>query len=249
MSIQNVRATCTDYKLQLTWLLMEECEGIGVQLAHDSEFTDGLRMFILPKSAGCNLEISMGIWFFRVGTMNKGRIDWMGIPPPITVETTNFIHPLHPPFFSVIHTQPITGAVRFHTNSQIHSYTVLEYSETATFTASSTKTRYFVDPTRGYFDCEGLELDHTYHIRLASPETPRDLPRVSADALSSWIVFSGKRPLAFVKPHGAQDQSQKKRDAVILKEANESKKPIRFGSQSEYTSYLAAKARNTGERS
>ena len=249
MSIQNIRGVCVEGKLQLSWILLEDCDGIAIKVARDSEFTETLRMFILPKIPGCALDVGRGLWFFRAGHMKKGQINWMGIQAPVIIQTQKEPPTLAEPFLKVISTQPITGAVRINTDSQIPSYTVLEYTEKAKFSASYTKTRYFYDPTRGYFDCEGLDPAHKYNIRMACPETPSELPKGRIDMLSSWIMLHGKQSLPFMKPHDSQDQSQRRRDAVILKEVNESKKPIRFGSQSEYAKYLSAKARNVGERS
>jgi hypothetical protein len=179
--------------------------------------------------------------------MWKGKIEWMPMRPPLFIQTTKEPQVLHKPHFTVIHTQPITDGIRFHTNSTTPSYTIIEYSQDTKFHATSTKTRYFTDPSRGYFDCEGLEPHFIYNTRLATPEKPASLPKDAIHLLSEWIVFHGKRSLNPTKPHNTEDRSQIKRDAVLLREANESNKPMRFTSHSDYTKYLAAKARNTGE--
>jgi len=179
--------------------------------------------------------------------MWKGKVDWMPMTRPIFIQTTKEAQLLQKPPMAVIHTQPITDGVRFHTNLTTPSYTIIEYGQDSKFQAISTKTRYFTDPSRGYFDCEGLDPQHTYSIRVAIPEKPSTLPKDTVHILSEWIVFHGKRALKPTKPHNTEDRSQIKRDAVLLREANESNKPMRFASHSDYTKYLAAKARNTGE--
>lgn len=204
-------------------------------------------MFIVPKCSGCSLDTGKGIWFFRIGHMAKGKIEWMPMRPPLLIQTTKEPQTLRKPNFTVIHTQPITDGMRFHTNSTTPSYTIIEYSQDTKFHATSTKARYVTDPSRSYVDCEGLEPQFIYSIRLATPEKPELLPKSSVHLLSDWIVFHGKRALKTTKPHNTEDRSQMKRDAVLLREANESNKPMRFASNSDYTKYLAAKARNTGE--
>jgi len=245
MSIQNVQGSSVEGTLRLSWILLEDCEGISIQVARDLEFTNTLRMFILPKCTACHLDAGKGLWFFRVGMMKKSKIEWMGTPPPIYIHSDKDPPQISPPPLKVISTQPLTGGLRLNTDSQIPSYSVLEYSEKG-FHASSTKTTYFIDPARSYFDCEGLQAGHTYKVRLATPSTPRLLPTNTVDTLSDWLVFTGKQALPFLKPHDASDNAQRRSDAVILKEVNESKKPIRFGSQSEYLKYLIAKTKNTG---
>lgn len=247
MSIQNIQGTCVDGRLNLSWILLEDCEAISVQIARDTQFISSPRMFIVPKCTGCTLDTGKGIWFFRIGLMWKGKIEWMPMRPPLFIQTTKEAQVLHKPHFTVIHTQPITDGMRFHTNSTTPSYTIIEYSEDTKFHATSTKTTYFTDPSRGYFDCKGLEPHLLYSIRLATPEKPELLPKDAIHLLSEWIVFHGKRSLNPIKPHNTEDRSQIKRDAVLLREANESNKPMRFTSHSDYTRYLAAKARNTGE--
>jgi hypothetical protein len=179
--------------------------------------------------------------------MWKGKIEWMPMLPPLLIQTTKEVQVLQKSQLKVIHTQPITDGMRFHINLPTPSYTIIEYSQDTKFHATSTKTRYFTDASRGYVDCEGLYPEFIYSIRLATPEKPAGLPKHEIHLLSEWIVFHGKRPLKHTNPHDAQDRSQMKRDAVLLREANESKKPIRFVSHSDYTRYLAAKVRNTGE--
>ena len=247
MSIQNIQGSCVDGILNLSWILLEDCDAISVQIARDTQFTSSPRMFIVPKCSGCSLDTGKGIWFFRIGHMAKGKIEWMPMRPPLLIQTTKEPQTLHKPNFTVIHTQPITDGMRFHINSPTSSYTIIEYSQDTKFHATSTKSRYIIDASRGYVDCEGLERDLIYSIRLATPEKSELLPKSAVHLLSEWIVFHGKRSLKPIKPHGADDRSQMKHDALLLREANESKKPIRFVSHSEYTRYLAAKARNTGE--
>ena len=250
MSVQAIRADCINNKLALTWTIMGDTEAISIQIASDSEFTDTMRFFVMPKAPGCSLDIGAGLWYFRVGIMWRGKVDWSAIHGPVTVTS-----PLKPPqlkktFFSVIHTQPLTGSVRFHTTSTNKpSYTILEYSTESKFLASSTKTRYFEDPARGYVDCEGLDPVYVYNIRLTSTETIKELPTNTIDTLMEWIVFSGKRPLLPTRPHDGQDLLGRRSDTVILKEANESKTPVRFKSQSEYLKYLQARTRNSGHKS
>jgi len=247
MSIQNIQGTCVDGRLNLSWILLEDCEAISVQIARDTQFISSPRMFIIPKSTGCTLDTGKGIWFFRIGHMWKGKIEWMPMRPPLFIQTTKEPQVLQKPNLNIIHTQPITDGMRFHINTPTSSYTIIEYSQDTKFHATSTKVRYVTDASRGYVDCEGLDPQFIYSIRLSTPEKPACLPKDAIHLLSECIVFHGKRSLKHIKPHGADDRSQMKRDALLLREANESKKPMRFVSHSEYTRYLAAKARNTGE--
>ena len=247
MSIQNIQGACVDGILNLSWVLLEDCDAISVQIARDTQFTSSPRMFIVPKCTGCTLDTGKGIWFFRIGHMAKGKIEWMPMRPPLLIQTTKEPQTLNKPNFTVIHTQPITDGMRFHTNSTTPSYTIIEYSQDTKFHATSVKSKYVTDASRGYVDCEGLEPQFIYSIRLATPEKPSMLPKDTVHVLSEWIVFHGKRALKPTKPHNTEDRSQMKRDAVLLREANESNKPMRFISHSDYTKYLAAKARNTGE--
>ena len=247
MSIQNIQGACIDGKLSLSWFLLDDCDAISIQIARDLQFTNYLRVFIVPKCAGCTLDVGKGIWFFRVGHMWKGKVDWMPITQPILMQTSKEPQVLQKSQMNVIHTRPITDGLRFHTNLTTPSYTIIEYGQDSKFQATSIKTRYFTDPSRGYFDCEGLDPEYLYSIRIAIPEKPSILPKDTVHILSEWIVFHGKRALKPTKPHNTEDRSQIKRDAVLLREANESNKPMRFASHSDYTKYLAAKARNTGE--
>lgn len=248
MSIQALRGLATNGSLSLTWILLGDTAAITIQVARDSEFTDTVRTFVIPKVPACTLDVGAGLWYFRAAAMWRGLVEWSGIHGPVFVNSTKPPPPLGKTFFQVLNTQPITNGVRFNTTSRIPSYTIIEYSKEPKFLSSSTKTRYFEDPSRGYFDCENMDPSHSYHIRLTSTENAKPLPTDSVDTMMEWLVFSGKRTLPFMKPHSSQDLVGRRSDTVILKEANESTTPVRFISQSDYIKYRIAKHRNTGDR-
>ena len=113
MTVHNIQGICSNGKLALSWILLGDCEGISIQIARDSEFTQLLRVFILPKSTRCTLDTGNGHWYYRVGTLWKGKIEWSGIPAAVYVNTTKDIIPLNITFFEVTRTQPISGGIRF----------------------------------------------------------------------------------------------------------------------------------------
>jgi hypothetical protein len=248
MSIQALRGLVTNGSLSLTWILVGDTAAITIQVARDSEFTDTVRTFVIPKVPACTLDVGAGLWYFRAAGMWRGLVEWSGIHGPVFVNSTKPPPPVGKTFFQVLNTQPLTNGVRFNTTSTTPSYTIIEYSKEPKFLCSGTKTRYFEDPSRGYIDCENMDPTHTYHIRLTSTENAKPLPSDSVDTMMEWLVFSGKRTLPFMKPHSSQDLVGRRSDTVILKEANESKNPIRFTSQSDYLKYLIARTRNTGEK-
>ena len=82
---------------------------------------------------------------------------------------------------------------------------------------------------------------------MATTEKPESsLPADRIDTLTDWIVLQAKRSLEESKPHDARDQAERRRGDRILREVNESRKPVHFTSQSDYASYLIAKANNQG---
>lgn len=249
MSVQRLRGTCANEKLSLSWLLMSPCEAIAIQTAYDSEFTETPRYFMIPHSArSCALDVGRGNWFFRVGAASAGIIDWSGIQGPCFVDTNKQPTPLTQSFIKVSNTQPVKGGLRIHSSTVTDCYAVLEYSRNPKFLASSTKTLYYRDPSRGFFDCLGLEAIYTYSIRIATTETPQEtLPVDRVDTLTDWIVLQSKRSLQDSKPHDARDQAERRRGDRILREVNESRKPVHFTSQSDYANYLIAKANNQGK--
>jgi hypothetical protein len=227
---------------------MTGCEAMAIQVAYDSEFTETLRQFIIPKANSCSLNVGRGNWFFRVATMSNGLVEWSGIQGPCFVDTNTQPAPLTQSFIKLSNTQPVKGGLRIHSSIIIDSYAILEYSKNSRFLASSTKTLYYKDPSRGFFDCMGLEAIYSYSIRIASTETPQArLPTDRVDTLTDWIVLNGKRSMEETKPHDARDQAERKNGERILREVNESRKPVRFTSQSDYANYLIAKANNQGK--
>jgi hypothetical protein len=175
-------------------------------------------------------------------------VEWSGIQGPCFVDTKTQPLPLTQSFVKITNTQSVKGGLRIHNSVITDSYAVLEYSKTPRFLASSTKTVYYKDPSRGFFDCLGLETVYSYSVRIATTQMPQaDLPTDRVDTLTEWIVFNAKRSLEERKPHDIRDQVERKMGERILREVNESRKPIRFTSQSDYANYLIAKANNQGQ--
>jgi hypothetical protein len=148
-----------------------------------------------------------------------------------------------------MHTQMITGGIRLHTDTNNVSYAILEYSQNPNFTASSTKTLYWEDPGRGFFEGTGLDPTHTYHVRITSTSSPfASLPTNTIHVMQLWQTFSGKKALSPIKPTSSTHQAELKRYASVLREANESKKPMRFASGQEYAMFLSAKTTSQGQK-
>lgn len=247
MSVQALKGFCNDSKLCLSWLLMTDSEAISVQVAHDSEFTDTLRQFVIPFSSGCTLDVGHGIWFYRVATMANNKLEWSGINSPVFIDSKKLPATLKLPEFRVLHTQSIKGGVRFHTTCHTPFYTIVEYSKEPKFLASATKTRIFKDPGRGYIDCEGLDPKDTYSIRFTRP-LANDLPKDTVHPLQDWIIVHNKRSSADTKPHGSVDMAERKIANRLLREANERTTPMRFASHSDHIKYLQAKANTRGKK-
>ena len=251
MSIQTLRGSCINGKLALSWIIMKDStKAVAIQIARDSEFTEDLHMYILPPISQCMMDTGKGVWFFRAGACEDKKIEWSGIPPEVYVDTEKQPELLKKTFFNVMHTQMITGGIRLHTDTCTVAYAIIEYSQNPNFTASSTKTLYWEDAGRGYFEGAGLDPTHTYHVRITSTNTPfASLPKDTIHVMQLWQTFSGKKALPPLKPTSLTHQAELKRYASVLREANESKKPMRFASGQEYAMFLSAKTASQGQKS
>lgn len=250
MSIQRLGGSCIDGKLALSWILMvDSLKAVAIQVARDSEFTEDLHMYTLPPVTQCFLDTGKGLWFFRAGACSSGKIEWSGIPGAVFVDTQKDPELLTKLPFTVLHTQMITNGIRLHTDLTTSIYAIIDYSTSPKFIASSTKSVYFEDPGRGYFECTGLDPMHTYSIRITTTATPSSsFPKDTIHVMQRPQIFNGKKALAPTKPHDFTDQALRKKAARLIQEATESKKPIRFSSSQDYAMYLAAKTASQSQR-
>lgn len=251
-AIQEIQISSQQGHLVLSWRVMVECKNLSVQIAKDSEFQNTVRTFVMPNVKSVNLDVGNGDWYIRIGawigTEKRGSVSWSGIYGPIPNPSMKAIIPLRKSKFGILHTQSIGGGLRLHTGYINPSYSVMEFSKDSKFPASATQTRYAYDFANGYFDCDGLQPEDTYSVRIATLQGEVDkLPTDSIISLGEWTTVHQKRSKPETKPHDLKDQTLRAADAVMLREAKE-KQVLRFATSSDYTAYLAAKTRNQEAR-
>ena len=245
MKVQNI-VLKGSYKLQILWDLLYDTKVITINIANDSEFTQNSRYLCIPQATSMILDTGVGSWYVRIGVWvssnpNEGTIEWSGIVGPVTIKTQKPVLPLISPKIKVHYNQSILGGVRLHTGKYENYYAILEYS-TGNFEASTTKTLYTFDPSRGYVDVVGLLKYNTYNIRIASFSDEGQIPQDSVKQVCDWTVLKGKKPTILPKPLNSTDLTIQKADQALLQDTGE-KRTIRFTSGTERTNYLAAKAR------
>ena len=244
MKIQNILLMQIDQKLQVKWDLFFDTKVITINVANDSEFTINARYLSIPKASSATLDVGQGSWYVRIAcwvsspkTPSEGALEWSGIVGPIHIVTQKPILPLIRRNITIHYNQSIVGGIRLHTGKYENYYAILQYS-TGNFEASSTKTLYTYDPSRGYVDVIGLLKQYTYNVRIAHFGA---LP-TTVHQLSDWITIRNKQATILQKPLDGTDLSKTKSDLVILNDTSE-KRGIRFSSGTERANYLAAKAR------
>jgi hypothetical protein len=247
-NVQQIQLSSEQGYLVLKWLLMVECKHVSVQIAQDSEFRKAVRTFVMPPVQGVNLDVGLGEWYVRIGVWlgsdKRGTVEWSGIYGPISVPSMKSSPPVRKSKVGILHTQSIEGGLRIHTGYINPCYAVLEFSKQSSFPASATSTRYAYDFANGYFDCDGLQTEDIYSVRIATLlGDVASLPTDSIVPLGDWTTVHQKRAKQVTKPHDLKDQTMRAADAVLLREAKE-KQTLRFKTSSDYTAYLAAKVRS-----
>ena len=244
MKIQNILLMQLNEKLVINWDLFFDTKVITINVANDSEFTVNPRYLSIPKATNATLDVGQGVWYVRIGcwipspkTPSEGALEWSGIVGPIQIVTQKPMLPTIRRNITIIYNQSIAGGLRLHTGKYENYYAIAEYT-TGNFEASSTKTLYTFDSSRGYVDVIGLLKQYTYNVRIAHFGA---LP-TTVHQLSDWITIRNKQPTILQKPLDGTDLSKSKSDLAILNDTSVIR-GIRFSSGTERANYLAAKAR------
>ncbi len=253
-SIQNLRGQEAQNGLVLTWInLRDDFQGILIEIAKDSEFTMASRIFVFPPTvSSCTLQVGVGTWFFRAGSMEgtekSGKVVWTGIYDISIQKGTCMLPAESKASFSVLHTQSVDKGVKLFTDKIKPNYYFMEYTTKDTFEASQTKTIYAKDwKTEGSVLCEPLDPSLTYSIRISSLVLDSlHLPSKFVDYLSTWIVLKGKKAQQVSKAFTPIDVSISAAEQVLLREAKE--RPLRFTSTADYTRYLALKEKTSSAK-
>jgi len=244
MKIQNILLSQVDEKLQINWDIFCDTKVLTINVANDSEFTENARYLSIPNATTATFDVGQGSWYVRIGcwisypnTINEGTLEWSGIMGPIEIVTQKPMLPMIRRNIMIVYNQSIAEGLRLHTGKYENYYAIAEYS-TGNFEASSTKTIYTYDSSRGYVDVKGLLKQYTYNIRIAHFGA---LP-TNVHQLSDWITIRNKQATILQKPLDGTDLTKNKADLTLLNDTS-TIRGIRFTSGTERTNYLAAKAR------
>jgi len=206
MSIYGVECSVQDEKLALQWLVFAQARAVSICVANNSEFTENMRHFVLPPVTSALLDIGGGSWYVRfgawTGTLTHGSIDWALTCGPIVITTANSMVPTIPFTLPILHKQPIRSAMRIYTGILTPYYVLFESAETHMFSAQSTTHRYILDNGRGFVDCEGLEYNSSYIIRISrfGPDCSQ-FPTDTIQQVDTGRVLYGiraSRPLRYI---------------------------------------------------
>jgi hypothetical protein len=254
MSIQNVQGwVAPEGKLGLQWEIVREVVAISVQIAKDVEFMDTPRTFVLPPVKGIALDTGKGDWYYRVGAWvgdkTRGVIEWSGMYGPLRIETAKPVVSSEPAKLKIQHVQPALDSLIFHTGLYEPYYVVVDYTDSHLgLRASTAKTVYLQDQSRGQFHVLNLSAASVYSFRVTTFIGERaTLPVGGVKQLGDGLLIGGKRPARASRPGTNTDMAVYAADKAILRGASE-KENMRFSSYAEYMQFIAAKARTTERR-
>ena len=246
MSIQSIQCVVSpENTLAIRWTVYADVHALSICVAYDSEFTENVRHFVVPKVSSISLDVGHGAWYIRIGAWSgeptHGSIDWSTIYGPVNIDSPRPILaeiPFNPKELQILHKQSILQGVRIHLGLQVPNYILIAMSEAADFPASATKYRYTF--RKDYIDWEGLLYPNTYVLRMYRLGT--ELPTDAIVQLDQGRTLSGiqcSRPLR----HGdASSKTTSRGDSVLIRD-NEGKETVRFDSYYEYMRYKGAKAK------
>jgi len=253
MSVQILSGEGFASKLCLAWEILAISRCLLVSVATDTEFTKNLRTFLIPPTAtSLQLDTGNGLWYVRIGSMTgdvqKGIIEWSQVYGPVMVVSVKGL-PKEPECgLPVLHTQAIIDGLRFHTGYLLPMYCIMESSVDMSFPATKTKWTYMFDWGRGFQDCDGLEYQYTYSVRMRtwSPDGTT-MPTEDVRTLSKGFTVHGKKPARYVRKIASGDLSTSRAEEVMLREARE-RPNMKFATHADYLKYTAAKAKQGEER-
>jgi hypothetical protein len=248
MSVQGVECSAMGERLALRWELFAKPNAVSVCIAHNSEFTDTMRHFVLPAVTSVQFDTGPGSWYVRIGAWNgtaqSGAIEWSGIYGPVSIVSHKPVVPTVPMKLPILHQQAIQNGMRFFTSVSTPYYVLFESSTTNTFTASSTKYTYVLDNGRGQVDCGGLDPNVVYSLRISTLYP--DMSRFPTDSIQQINVGRALHGIRCARPLRYPDTTAIKSGNAILNDSKH-KPHMRFASHSDYLKFQAAKAR-TGEQ-
>lgn len=254
MSVQNLIGVCTsDGRLGLEWEAYGSPIALSIQVALDTEFTQGARTFVVPKDVKtCALDIGGGKWYYRVGawigTDVEGVIDWSGIYGPVSIVSPKG-HVFLQPFPTVITSvNPALNSVIFHTGLYETYYMVVHVTTKGDFKASGLKSIYRKDWGSGSIHVPGLDpaLVYSFQLQMISGEKGV-LSKGTIRLLTDTYSVKNKRSGMPVRAGSTIDQVNYAADKAILQDAVGRQK-IKFGSYSDYWRFQAAKARTSARQ-
>jgi hypothetical protein len=252
MSVQSLMASATtDGRLSLSWEAFGAPIVFSIQVALDSEFTEGARSFVVPKSArSCALDIGSGQWYYRVGAWigsdREGAIDWSGIYKPIRLSTTKSAIALSPFPILIPNVSPALNAVVFHTGIYESYYMIFHVVRGNEFKASSIKSYYVKDTGNAQVQVSGLDPQYTYSFQLQMMTGEKgELPTNAVRPLTDVYSIKNKKTGAVVKPTNATEHASYAADRAILQGAV-GRKQQNFSSYADYLQFKAARTRTSG---
>jgi hypothetical protein len=205
MAAQNVLARIDGSFLHFTWDLVNECNAISIQVAHDVDMTRQVNHFVVPVVPSVTLELGRGAWYFRVGTWigkkEVGKIVWTPVYGPATLVTPKptIAAPPSTRGLSIVHHHPVVEGVRIHTGTIHIAYGVFEAAVDRRFPVGSTKWSYLRNPGHGYFDVTGLNTTEVWNVRGSVLSTP-SLPSVPTAPSTEGAAAGGIGVPSFPRP-------------------------------------------------
>jgi hypothetical protein len=255
MSIQNVFGEKTsDEKLKLEWETLAKPVAISIQIALDSEFTEGSRTFVVYKSVqACELDVGNGTWFFRIGAWigseTDGMIDWSGIYGPVQIASKNLPAKLaeFPTFITSV--RPSYNSLFLHTGLYEPYYTIVHITQNNHFKSSGLKTYYKHDWGNGSIHIPNLDSNsvHSFQLQMFSVNKAI-LPKQSdVRILTEPLIVKNKKVGMPIKATSGTDHAVYAADKAILQDAVGRKKKT-YSSYAEYLQFQAAKARTSARQ-
>lgn len=243
--------------LSLDWLIVCDAKNISIQVAHNSEFNDCLRQFILPPIQSCSLTVGKGHWFVRIGAWIgsnlTGTVQWSGIVGPffeqeehddLDIETP----PIPASPLTTVDGYSIQKGYRIKTHTSVEQYAILEYSKDPKFLASQTSTQYAYDWGRGYIDCMNLSFEYTYCIRISIPsEAPGQFTSNSIRRYTEGVVLlkrTASKPIEFATN---AELNAYHTDEILLEKIKNTK-DYKFKTHAEYIQYKIALTKRQAPR-
>jgi len=234
-----------DRKLEIHWGVYAEVHALSVCVAHNSEFTDTCRHFVIPNVSSIALDIGTGNWYVRIGAWQgeptHGTIEWSTIYGPCCIVSPRPILadiPFNPKELPILHKQSILAGIRIHTGLPVPNFLLISMSESNEFPASLTKYRYA--QRKEYIDWEGLLYPKLYSVKICL--IGLNLPTDRILQLTTGRLFHGLQCSRPLQHSEASSKTASRYESVLIRD-NEGKDNIRFSSYDEYMRYKIAKAK------